>query len=121
MVEALKDGYALTLSVENNGVAHAYTLWGAEYDITSNGYELTSLWLTDSDDINNDHKIFNQEVECAYSPDKGYGAVIFTSNMGPKLMQASGLRVEPVYIPEPATATLSLAALLGLAARRRRR
>ncbi len=122
VVKALKDGYALTISVENTGVAHAYTLWGAEYEITDKGYELTSLWLTDSDDIYNAPQLFNQDVLCLYSEKNGgTGSVIFNNNMGPKLMQASGLRVEPVYIPEPATATLSLAALLGLAARRRRR
>lgn len=53
MVKALQDVYALSVSEENSGVAHAYTLWGAEYEITGNGYELTSVWLTDSDDINN--------------------------------------------------------------------
>ncbi|MBQ8478937.1 MAG: IdeS/Mac family cysteine endopeptidase [Akkermansia sp.] len=122
VVKALQDGYALSVSVENSGIAHAYTLWGAEYEITGNGYELTSVWLTDSDDINNSPRLFKQGVVCLYSEKNGgTGSVAFNTNMGPQLMAVSGLRVEPVSIPEPATAVLSLSALLGLVSKRRRR
>lgn len=109
MVKALQDGYALSVTVENSGVAHAYTLRGAEYEITGNGYELTSVWLTDSDDINNSPRLFKQGVVCLYSEKNGgTGSVAFNTNMGPQLMSVVGLRVEPVSIPEPATAVLSL-------------
>lgn len=122
VVKALQDGYALSVSVENSGIAHAYTLWGAEYEITGNGYELTSVWLTDSDDIDNSPRLFKQGVVCLYSEKNGgTGSVAFNTNMGPQLMSVAGLRVEPVSIPEPATAVLSLSALLGLVSKRRRR
>lgn len=121
VVNALSSGYALTLSVENSGVAHAYTLWGAEYDITSNGYELTAVWLTNSDDINNEPELFRKDVICTYvEKGGGTGSVAFDENMGATFTQVVGLRAAPIVIPEPATAVLSIAALLGLAARRRR-
>ena len=123
MVNALSSGYALTLSVENSGVAHAYTLWGAEYDITSKGYELTAVWLTNSDDINNAPDLFRKDVICTYVEKDGVGtgSVAFDENMGATFTQVAGLRSAPIVIPEPATAVLSIAAMLGLAARRRRR
>ncbi len=121
VVNALSSGYALTLSVENSGVAHAYTLWGAEYDITSNGYELTAVWLTNSDDINNEPQLLRKDVICSYSEKNGgTGSVAFDENMGATFMAVAGLCTAPVVIPEPTTAVLSLAALLGLAVRRRR-
>lgn len=123
VVNALSSGYALTLSVENSGVAHAYTLWGAEYEITSNGYELSAVWLTNSDDINNEPDLFRKDVICSYVEKGGVGtgSVAFDENMGATFTQVAGLRSAPIVIPEPATAVLSIAAMLGLAARRRRR
>lgn len=121
VVNALSSGYALTLSVENSGVAHAYTLWGAEYDITSKGYELNAVWLTNSDDINNEPQLFRKDVICSYSEKNGgTGSVAFDENMGATFTAVAGLRSAPIVIPEPATALLGIAALLGLAARRRR-
>ena len=122
VVNALGDGYALTLSVENTGMAHAYTLWGAEYEITSNGYELTAVWLTNSDDINNEPQLFCKDVVCTYTEKGGVGtgSVAFDENMGATFTAVAGLRTAPVIIPEPATAVLGFAALLGLVARRRR-
>lgn len=121
VVDALSCGYALTLSVENSGVAHAYTLWGAEYEITSNGYELTGVWLTNSDDINNEPELFRKDVICTYSEKNGgTGSVAFDENMGATFNVVSGLRSESPAVPEPATAMLGIAALLGLAVRRRR-
>lgn len=121
VVNALHNGYALTLSTENSGVAHAYTLWGAEYDITKNGYELTAVWLTNSDDILNKPDIFRQAVVCEYSEGKKQGSVHFTGNMGYTLSNVAGLRTELLSIPEPTSAALSMLALIGLAGKRRRR
>lgn len=121
VVTALSNGYALTLSVENSGVAHAYTLWGAEYEITTKGYELNAVWLTNSDDINNEPQLFCKDVICTYSEKNGgTGSVAFDENMGATFMAVAGLRAAPFSIPEPASATLSLLALAGLACRRRR-
>ena len=122
VVNALSSGYALTLSVENSGVAHAYTLWGAEYAITSNGYELTAVWLTNSDDINNEPELFCKDVICTYVEKGGVGtgSVAFDENMGATFTQVAGLRSAPFTIPEPATAVLSIAVMLGLSVRRRR-
>ena len=120
VVEALDSGYALTLSVENQGIAHAYTLWGAEYEITKNGYELTAVWLTNSDDIYNAPEIFRKDVVCTYVAAKNSGSVAFDENMGATFTDVAGLRTSRLMIPEPTTATLSLLALAGLAARRRR-
>lgn len=123
VVKALSNGYALTLSTENSGVAHAYTLWGAEYVISSKGYELTAVWLTNSDDINNAPDLFCKDVVCTYVEKGGVGtgSVAFDENMGATFTEVAGLRSAPVIIPEPATAVLGIAALLGLAARRRRK
>ena len=120
IVKALESGYALTLSVGNSSVAHAYTLWGATYKIIDNNkYELTGVWLTNSDDINNEPDIFYKKVVCTYT-EKG-GSVAFDENMGATLKDVSGLRSNPNLIPEPASASLALAALLGLLGRRRRK
>lgn len=120
VVKALQSGYALTLSTENSGVAHAYTLWGAEYKITNNGYELTSVWLTNSDDIYNEPAMFNQAVVCEYSAGKNQGTVHFDGNMGVTMTAVAGLRTALLSIPEPASATLTILALVGLAGKRRR-
>lgn len=120
IVKALESGYALTLSVSNSGVAHAYTLWGATYKIIDNNkYELTGVWLTNSDDINNEPDIFYQKVKCSYKGNGG--SVAFDENMGVTLKDVSGLRSNPNLIPEPASASLALTALLGMLGRHRRK
>ncbi|MBQ1960688.1 MAG: IdeS/Mac family cysteine endopeptidase [Akkermansia sp.] len=121
VVKALGSGYALTLSVENSGIAHAYTLWGAEYEITTNGYELTALWLTNSDDIYNEPQLYREGVKCTYVAAKDSGSVAFDGNMGATLMEVAGLRVDPALIPEPSSAALGLVALVALLHKRRRR
>ena len=116
---------------------HGITLWGAEFD---ENRTLTALWLTDSDDAVNsvgDQDLFKVDVE--YKDDHLYlsnywfasgryveSLTIFDAS------QTDAWGMERVYInlpaipvthsiPEPATATLSLAALVALSARRRRK
>lgn len=95
---------------------------GAEYEISSKGYELTAVWLTNSDDINNAPELFCKDVVCTYVEKGGVGtgSVAFDENMGATFTAVAGLRSEPRSVPEPASATLSLLALAGLACRRRR-
>lgn len=129
---ALQNGMALSvgLAADTNNLAHAITLWGVDYSETEG---ITRLWLTDSDD-----------AQYGYNEDDGLFSVGVTQRNG-KLyfdeddndwyakMDAKGVYVKHIYalnpaaasdwglsVPEPATATLGLMALMGLAARRRR-
>ena len=122
-------GVSLWLQSDVGNLSHAITLWGVEY--AGNG-SLTKLWITDSDDGNND--ILSIDVFTA-----GNGKIYFdeNGNIGDydlyPIMGISGIHISGVYgihaaasanwqlIPEPASTTLSLLALTCLAARRRRR
>ncbi len=116
IVEALKSGYALSLEVNtNDGTVgqHAITLWGAEYTEAANGdINLTKAYITDSDDYYNG-------IVAATVDSKGYLVGMQIVNASYKITNANGMRTT-VTIPEPATVTLSLLALCGLAARRKR-
>ena len=120
IVEAIQNGYALTLCVRE-GADHAFSLWGVDYTINENDqYLITKIWVTDSNDtktdganliVDYDVKIIDGALKFDYSGEYGYFS-----------MEAiAGMRSEPLAIPEPATATLSLLALSALAARRRRK
>lgn len=123
-------GVAVGLAADTGNLAHAITLWGVDYSDTEG---ITRLWLTDSDD-----------AQYGYNEDDGLFSVGVTQRNG-KLyfneddndwyanIDAKGVYVNHIYalnpaaasdwglsVPEPATATLSLMALMGLAARRRR-
>lgn len=129
---ALQNGMALSVGLvaDSNNLAHAITLWGVDYSETEG---ITRLWLTDSDD-----------AQYGYNEDDGLFSVGVTQRNG-KLyfdeddndwyakVDAKGVYVNHIYalnpaaasdwglpVPEPATATLGLMALMGLAARRRR-
>ena len=116
IVEALKSGYALSLEVNtNDGTVgqHAITLWGVEYTEADNGdIKLTKAYITDSDDYYNG-------IVAATVDTKGYLCEMKIDNGAYKITNANGMRTT-VTIPEPATVTLSLLALCGLAARRKR-
>ena len=124
-------GMAVGLAADSGNLVHAVTLWGIEYTETDG---ITRLWLTDSDD-----------AQYGYNEDDGLFSVGVTQRNG-KLyfdeddndwyadVNAQGVYVNHLYalnpaaasdwglpVPEPATATLSLMALAGLADRRRRR
>ena len=100
-----------------------------EYD--ENG-KLTTMWLTDSDDYihqlfsvavtlnDKENKIYlGEQVDGKYICDayKGYENVYIAGVYAIDTSESAGW----LLIPEPTTATLSLLALAGLAARRRRR
>lgn len=116
IVEALEAGYALSLEVTTGtGTTgeHAITLWGVEYTEAAYGeIKLTKAYITDSDDR------YNGIVAATVDP-KGYLCEMQIDNVSYKITNANGMRTT-VTIPEPATVTLSLLALCGLAARRKR-
>lgn len=121
IVEALQSGYALTISVSDSS-KHAYTLWGVEYDYTGEGIVLNKAWITDSDDGKTD--LIGASV--SFKAEEGAHSISLYNipsynNMSFKIDTLAGMWVDPKLVPEPATATLGLLALCGLAARRRRR
>jgi hypothetical protein len=115
---------------EEGGLAHAVTLWGVEFDEEGN---LVAMWLTDSDDYVEDPEptLFSMSVVMNEADNRIYlgkwenGKYVgdFGSNVyigGIYAMDTTTLENWQL-VPEPATATLSLLALAGLAARRRRK
>lgn len=113
IIDAMSSGYALSLSLYseagNYQLAHAYTLWGLEYEGTGDDRRITRMWVTDSDDGVTqlvEFSIYTKENSIAFST-------------GAEIRYADGLWTTP-YMPEPTTATLSLLALAGLVTRRRR-
>lgn len=140
--EILKDS-AISLTIlsdptdDEDGLAHAITLWGVEYQ----DGELTMLWLTDSDDYEfseddveitedtiftmaavfneNDNKIYLGEYDAETGNyESEYGTNVYIG--GVYALDTTVMKNRQL-VPEPTTATLSLLALVGLAARRRRR
>ena len=115
---------------DEEGMAHAITLWGVEY---TDG-ELSALWLTDSDDYKNAKAtLFTLPVELNEEDNKIYFGT-YNEETGQYESDYYGINVYigGIYaldttvtknwqlVPEPTTATLSLLALAALAARRRR-
>lgn len=121
----------MTLNIKSNyEMFHAITLWGLEYYTKSDGLvEITSMWITDSDDYTNQLReitTFREGNSLLYlnyfDIDKD------TTDERVQLFQYQYINVAESdtwdfqrLIPEPSTATLSLLALAGLAARRRRK
>lgn len=136
IVSLLTQGCGLGLGLSQDGnsnFGHAITLWGIEYNSDTN--DISRMWLTDSDDAqysrydqdglfavdvesrNNKLYISSPENDWYREADNTYISVLFGVN--PTVSTGWGMPL--AVIPEPGTATLSLLALAGLAARRRRK
>ena len=133
-VKILEDSpIALGLSSDDGELAHSITLWGVEFDKNGN---LTTLWLTDSDDYFN--QIFSVSATLDEKANKIYLGELEGEGEDAYYFTDAYKRYKDVYIgriyaldtesalkwqlvPEPTTTTLSLLALAALATRRRRR
>ena len=132
-VETLESS-AISLAIfsDEGNLGHAITLWGVEYDENGN---LTTLWLTDSDDYIN--QIFSAAVTLDEDANKIYiGELVGEGEDAYYFSEAydyyKNVYIGEIYalntedalkwqlVPEPTTVTLSLLALCGIAARRRR-
>lgn len=143
----LDDGYYISLGVSGEGgYTHAITLWGVE----TNGERITKMWLADSDDALYDYigDLGMFQVTCDYDnvaltlgsgerefvvgylQSFGIENVEFGADGTSKWykspdflydMTAIKINAPDYVVPEPATGTLSLLALAGLCARRRRK
>ena len=124
---------SLGISSEEGNLGHAITLWGVEYDADGN---LTTLWLTDSDDYTN--QIFSVAATLDADANKIYfGELVGEGEDAYYFSEAyedyKDIYISEIYaldteeasnwqlVPEPTTATLSLLALAALASRRRRK
>lgn len=133
-VKILEDSpIALGLSSDDGKLAHSITLWGVEFDKNGN---LTTLWLTDSDDYFNQifsvsatldekaNKIYLGELE-GEGEDAYYFTDAYEDYKDVYIGRIYALDTESALkwqlVPEPTTTTLSLLALAALATRRRRR
>ena len=132
ILDRLNEGYGLTLSIGDTlgKTAHAITLWGVEYDDQTS--LLTKMYLTDSDDLQYGYHSSNGMFEVACYTGENGGLYFQTTEDGWYQREDREFFIKGVYglstdvgnalalIPEPGTATLSLAALLCLAWKRRR-
>lgn len=130
MQSYIDNSYGTTLSIGAEGFGHAITMWGYEM----NGDDMI-VYLTDSDDLK--HALFRQKVLVDDShniyltsldgtdvytntyTDITIDGVTYSTFTGARIGEIQGF-IGASLIPEPTTATLSLLALCGLAARRRR-
>ena len=140
--DILKGGCGIALGLRSddpdNELAHAITLWGAEYQDGN----LVKLWLTDSDDsafkprggdMTKEGDTLSRLFAVNVVVDNEAGKIRFVHDADPDDLYVyhvlgEGVYINSVYVldpsalvPEPTTATLSLLALAALAARRRRR
>lgn len=144
---SLEQGYGFGLGVagmyEGGMYKHAITLWGVEQD-TETGL-ITKMWVTDSDDAGTFHQnlelieltctpihleygFFDETISEMFTFDikdsanwyKGYDQV---KDLGDYVSDVTRFRLTANLpsVPEPCTGTLSLLALAGLCARRRRK
>lgn len=131
LINLVESGCGVGLSLANDAgeLAHAITLWGVEYDDESD--KISKLWLTDSDDLQ-----YDCNKDGLFSVDVTVGKNLYITTTDSNWYQENnkvyvkgffGIDTTvsdtwgiPLAVPEPTTATLSLAALMALALRRRR-
>lgn len=140
LVDAVSTG-GVVLGLSARYGDHAITLWGV--DVDDDTHQITRMWVTDSDDKNS--AVFKTDldlIELICSPvrktrDMGEGfepleydaySIVekegrwYTGDQNEYIDSFSTLRANVQWtVPEPATGTLGLMALAGLAARRRRK
>ncbi len=141
----------LTMSDEGlviqEGTGHAITLWGIEYDEAKDS--ITKMWVSDSDDTQNVWRDYEKdlfEITCSEIEVKdSSGATATTATFSSEEILPSWYTPRSFYsindaaitsltylssnvghftipeVPEPTTGTLFLMAIVGLAARRRRK
>ncbi len=122
IIDAISSGYALTLSVRE-GADHAFSLWGVEYDIIDDSkYLINKIWVTDSNDSKSDgtpiltyYDVKPDEEKTVLRFDYGGEYGLF------RMERIDGMRTSVIAVPEPTASGLSLLALAGFAARRRRK
>lgn len=115
----------ISLGIKGKSLAgHSITLWGVEYTEDSEGNPtISSMWITDSDDYTNEiveletyYKEGDNKIYLDYDFLQGiYIAEIISVNVAESDTWALQ------RIPEPVTSTLSIAGLVALLSRRRRR
>lgn len=115
----------ISLGIKGKSLAgHSITLWGVEYTEDAEGNPtISSMWITDSDDYPNEiveletyYKEGDNKIYLDYDMRQGiYIAEIISVNVAESDTWALQ------RIPEPVTSTLSIAALVALLSRRRRR
>lgn len=133
IVSLVLQGCGVGLGVTDDAASfgHAITLWGLEYDSSTNA--ISRMWLTDSDDAQynfGQDGLFAVDVTTREdrlyidTPDSNWYTEdenVYISNLfaiNPAVSTEWGI---PSAVPEPGTATLSLLGLTGLLARRRRK
>lgn len=149
LTKYIKDGYAIALGMSGKGYKHAITLWGIEVDDETQ--HMTRMWVTDSDDDlytladgttpkydnsglieltckedwvayigEEENKLYCYLVDSAQAGPNG--DLFYRSKYNDQFYEFTAIKLAlNISAPEPATATLSLLALAGLAARRRRK
>lgn len=144
LVSCMSRGYGVTLGLEASYGGHAITLWGMEMD--EDGY-IAKMWVTDSDDAPNpkvdvdglipleltrvrkEKSTVNSGLQEYYVYEirdlLGEGGGVWYHGNDEYIDSFAALNPKvafmPRSVPEPCTGTLSLLALAGLCARRRRK
>ena len=115
----------ISLGIKGKSFAgHSITLWGVEYTEDSEGNPtISSMWITDSDDYPNE--IVELETYYKEGDNKIYLDYYFLQGIYIAEIISVNVAESDTWalqrIPEPVTSTLSIAALVALLSRRRRR